>query len=412
MDQARKSWFWTLLWRHLVESDREYRKDWEGLKAELVDQALQGTDSRQSKGEQFKRAAEALGLRLDDPPQGILSTVFPIALTARAEFDGAKVALDLGLMGGVRLTAEGLPLKVGLRSESGFFISSPILERLGLFWKEKDPRGEVLIGDLAFDNVISVRGNPTLCRALLNAELREAVTLVIGGRDGIMEQRKLFISGFTFDSEEVLRGWAEPFIRLVMQMMARAKRGTEACLAENAVVERIWEVRAFNLAELGRHFPGTPTTLEASRKALQGDPFPWCRALAAANLGMEGIQVLKGDLQNRSLDAGLRATGLYHLGRILPPEEAEPLLIQYLSSVEWPVPSAAIAALVEGVGTVHAVPPLLELAGKGWRRAVRHEAAEAAVRIQARLEGAGAGQLSVAGTEGDEGRLSRLGERE
>ncbi len=362
--------------------------------------------AEQNRIKAIKRSLGELGLKVSDPDRDLIYR----AIAAQMEADGAVVTLTDPPNLPTRLVAEGLPLKMTLRQEQGLFISSPIQKRLGLFWKEKDPQGEVLIGDLAFDNVIAVRGNATLCRALLNAGLREAGTLVIGARNGVMDGRRLTMSGTGLYSGESIKEWAEPFVRMVKMMMGRAKRGTEACLAENAVAERIWEVRAFNLAELGRHFPGTPATLEASRTVLKRDTHPWCRTLAAANLGMEGAPVLKETLENRSLDADLCATALYHLGRILPSEKMEPVLIGYLESKEWPLPSAAIQALVEGAGTVKAVPALLELSENGWRRSVRHEAAGAAARIQARLEGAEAGQLSVVGTGGEEGRLSRPGD--
>lgn len=86
----------------------------------------------------------------------------------------------------------------------------------------------------------------------------------------------------------------------------------------------------------------------------------------------------------------------------------EPLLLQALATSRLDTQLAAAEALAQ-LGTAGAVPALREAENRGPRE-VGHAARLAIAEIQSRLEGAGAGQLSLAGSEA--GTLSLSEERE
>ena len=237
----------------------------------------------------------------------------------------------------------------------------------------------------------------------------------------------------------------------------------ERRIAKNARRDPKAGVRLANLLLLIRERPGDPETLRALRGACS-DASPQVRLQAALALGEEGRNVLL-KLAESSPDDASGAEAVLHLGGKLPLESArsilsrslrkglfltaraclkvlgqrrgaaigtlervmteekgelaaaaalalgttdeaaaEPPLLHALQSDDSDLQEAAATALGR-VGSVAAVQPLKEAAESTWfdlglRRAARQAIAE----IQARLEGASPGQLSLA--EAEAGQLS------
>jgi HEAT repeat-containing taxis protein len=228
-------------------------------------------------------------------------------------------------------------------------------------------------------------------------------------------------------------------------------------------------VRLLNLLQLHDAFAGTTEAREASR-ALLDDGSPWVR-LAAARFLQDEIDVLESLARDRLVPDQAASEAVALLAARLEPERAGPILVDVLKSrtgdtqrqaieelgrlrhasalgplvvvMERADPRTAAAAATAlgalgdpraetsllgflgrdaaevrlaaaralgGLGTVRSVAPLLALLeSRGLDAAARHAIRGAIASIQSRLVGAGAGQLTVASTESESGRLSLSG---
>jgi HEAT repeat protein len=317
---------------------------------------------------------------------------------------------------------------------------------------------EIEVGDEAFDDAFLVDGPIRPVHARLDAALRRQLVrasavcnpLDIDGGQIRVEVSDKVLPRILPLLLEISRQLAEP-VDVERQIARNARRDPKA------------GVRLTNLLLLIRERPGDPETLRALRSACS-DASPEVRLQAALALGEEGRKVLlklaeestddasnaqavlhlggKLSLENarnilsRSLRKGLfltaraclkvlgqrRAAAIGTLERVMTEEkgelaaaaalalgatdeaDAEPSLLQALQSDDSDLQEAAATALGR-VGSAAAVQPLKDAAESTWfdlglRRAARQSIAE----IQARLEGASPGQLSLADTEA--GQLS------
>jgi HEAT repeat protein len=238
-----------------------------------------------------------------------------------------------------------------------------------------------------------------------------------------------------------------------------------ARLAAALAHEPVWRVRLQGLQLLSTGYPTDPATLAALRRAI-ADERPEIRLHAAIALGAEGRDTLLGFATDEAVTDAVAARAVHALGDRMPAEVASALLAPTLRSrrlltaeacvhalglvgdatsagllakvlaVEsGPLAMAAARALgtsgaanaeeallralerglpelrlpaIEAlghVGSARAVLPIQEAAtGAGADAEVRRAARQAVAEIQARLQGASPGQLSIAA--GDAGRVS------
>ena len=348
---------------------------------------------------------------------------------------------------GTRIVIEGL----------GHGAGGLTLRREGLstaFEKRVVGEREIEIGDPAFDSEYYVQGQTPLALAILDPETRKRAAVLLRGRiavggsqwvdvDASLSYGRLEVdvkeSGFSRNRQHVpaiLESALDVARRLV------APQDVPARIAANLGREPEAGARLASLLALAREFPNHPATREALLAA-RGDDSEEVRLRAGIALREEGRETLgelvrgagtsdacaaravaalderlPADLAASTLKRALGGAGrpltaracLESLGRLARPDH-EGLLLEALASDEREVSVAAARALGQA-GTVAAVVPLQESAERGGehRRAARQAIAE----IQARLQGAGPGQLSLAGGEagalsladGEPGRLS------
>jgi hypothetical protein len=200
----------------------------------------------------------------------------------------------------------------------------------------------------------------------------------------------------------------------VTTVLATALELVQRLVPPENVVERIAElvrsdpergVRERCLMYLARAHREHPAAQAVIREALTM-PCPELRVRAAIALGAEGRETLLGLVGNADLNAECAADGIRALGEALPEPRSLEILQDALRLARHPVAGAAIETL--GLrGTATAVPPLrAAIEAHALDSGLRREAQEAIARIQSRLAGAEAGQVSITDAQADAGQLS------
>ena len=331
------------------------------------------------------------------------------------------------------------------------------LRREGLstvFEKRVVGEREIEIGDPAFDAEYYVQGQTPLALAILDPETRKRAAVLLRGQvavdgaqwvevDASLSYGRLEVdvkeSGFSRNRRHVpaiLEGVLDVARRLV------APKDVPGRIAANLDREPEAGARLAGLLALSREFPKHPGT-RGALLAARGDSSEEVRLRAGIALREDGRETLADLVRRAGTGDACTARALGALGEHLSEELAvetlrralggagrpltaqaclealgrpgrtdhEGLLLEALASDAAEVAVAAARALGQA-GTVAAVVPLREAAGRGGehRRAARQAIAE----IQARLTGAEPGQLTLAGGEagalsladGEPGRLS------
>lgn len=307
---------------------------------------------------------------------------------------------------------------------------------------------DFLIGDDRFDTKINARGNEVACRAVLDADARAAALNAFS-----MLQKLRIEDGIAFwrfdgplyavESLETALDRMIPAVRGFVLASADLER-----IAGHVATDPCTGVRLRCLDLLVRKFPNRPETTAAIRAGFS-DTDREVKLVAASRLGEEGWAVIL-----ESIDAGqpepVRERAIREVGRQFPSERAVPILRRSIMDPLVNVRIAAIETLAEhypedlvkvavrsgaplevqeallaaaskvgakaelvllalaergedairlqaiiglaSVGTVAAIPRLRELGVAALRNAVEITVAE----IQARLEGAEPGQLTLA----------------
>lgn len=383
----------------------------------------------------WKAAAESCGLQVTSGSGRSLEAGAG-GLTVRIETEGGKgqfIRIVLGIPGSTDFQA------VRIRLE-------PLLP----------PGPEIQVGDAPFDRTFFVEGPAPQVFALLDEETRRLLLLLRAVETLDLSSGRLSVS---ISEGSLLLPRLVDLGRRLAQPLDVPRR-----LVENAKRDPVPEVRLRNLLLLVREFPGELGAAEALRAA-SADPVAEIRLQAAKELGAEGRDVLF-DLAESLADDRVSAEAVSALDRELPFERAKALLDRALSQPAFWTARACLAAIgksgdaaavetlakvmdqQEGelaaaaaetlgamenpaaepplilalrrelpdlqkavvnalgrTGSVAAVLPLREAAGRSWfdldlRRATRQAIAE----IQSRLPGATPGQLSL--TETEAGQLS------
>lgn len=325
--------------------------------------------------------------------------------------------------------------------------------------------GDMLTGDMAFDDIVDVRGEPSIVLALLDREIRQRVSDFVRLRGRLAAGELSYSAPAEFSPGEIVR-----VLRLGLWLARElSSPGGGVCerLARNAKSDPHPGVRLLSLSQLLEVFPEAKEAREASQEDLK-DPSPWVRLAAARFLKDEGLEVLKHLALDRAVPESAAAEAVALLSARCPAEQAGPLLLTALKThsgearrqaveelgrirygpargplivlLEHADPrtgAAAAAALarlgdvksetsllkavesdagelrqaaVRALGTVGSaasVEPLLAfLASRRLDAETRQRIREAVGAIQSRLAGAGAGQLSLAATAPGSGWLS------
>jgi hypothetical protein len=261
---------------------------------------------------------------------------------------------------------------------------------------------DVLTGDAAFDRRLFVKGKTPEVLSALDAETREAL-LRLSERGNVRVDGGLV----RVETRRVVAS-AKGFVDTVRAVVALVKsapwsRRVAQGLAENARRDPVPEVRLSNLKALDKDWPSQAR--EVWNAALS-DPNELVRAHAAIREGPDGQEMLLDLAASPTLKDEYAAEVIRALGAALTEPRTLEILADALRRERDAVARAAIEALALR-GTVLAVAPLrsaieYHLLDFGLRRS-----AQAAIaRIQSRLEGAEAGQISIAVGEGEAGQLS------
>jgi HEAT repeat protein len=344
-------------------------------------------------------------------------------------------------------------------------LSGPRIPAGIAFATDRDTGDDVLTGDTAFDDMVEVRGEPSIVLALLDREIRQRLAEFVrmGGR--LKEGRLTSCVRSSFASGELVRS-----LRLGLWLARElSSPGGGVCerLARNATTDPHPGVRLWNLLQLHEQFAGSVEARAASTADLT-DSSPWVALAAARFLGKEGLPVLERLALDRAAPEGAAVEAVALMAARSPAEHAGPLLLTALKTrsgetrrqaiqelgrigfapsrgplivlLERADPRTAAAAAgalaalhdarAEGpllhalgsearelrvaairalgaVGTAAAVEPLLAfLESRRLDGETRQAIRDAVAGIQSRLAGAGAGQLSLAATAAGAGWLS------
>jgi hypothetical protein len=267
--------------------------------------------------------------------------------------------------------------------------------------------GDLPTGDAAFDPLVDLRGPAPFCLAALDGETRKTIRYVVEEWAGKARGGEV-----TVETEHGLANGAEltELVRAVhgtaMALRPDTPEGIKKGLLRNWRSENDPRVRRAVLAALGEGFPRDPAMLAASREALGDLSDDWIPVQAAANLGIEGAPHLRAILKNPRKDEAVHARCVRLLGALLPDEEAEALLLEYLVDPRTAVALAAAESFGERVGSAKAVPLLTETADHHPSAEVRKAAQRALDAIAVKLEGVEPGGLALA-PAGEDGQLSR-----
>jgi len=208
-------------------------------------------------------------------------------------------------------------------------IAGPRIPQGLAFAAERGTGDDVLTGDTVFDDLVEVRGEPSILLALLDREIRQKVSefVRLGGR--LEAGRLVCCAPTSFSSGEIVRG-----LRLGLWLARElSSPGGGVCerLAHNARVDSHSGVRLWNLLQLHEQFPETPEARDASQEDLV-DPSPWVRLAAARFLKDEGLEALEHLAQDRAVPESAAAEAVALLAARCPAERAGPLLLTALKA--------------------------------------------------------------------------------
>jgi HEAT repeat protein len=347
-------------------------------------------------------------------------------------------------------------------------IAGPRIPQRLVLGAERGTGDDVLTGDTVFDDLVEVRGEPSILLALLDREIRQRVSefVRLGGR--LEAGRLVCCAPTSYAPGEIVRA-----LRLGLWLareLSSPGGGVLKRLATNAKSDPLPGVRLWNLLQLHEQFPETREARDASQEDLK-DLSPWVRLAAARFLRAEGLEVLEHLARDRALPESAAAEAVSLLAARCPAERAGPVLltalkthsgearrqaVEELGRIRYPAArgplivlleradprtgAAAAAALAElgalgdvatertllkamesdarelrlaavralrALGTTASVEPLLAfLASRRLDAETRYWIREAVAAIQSRLAGAEAGQLSLAATSPGSGWLS------
>jgi hypothetical protein len=264
-------------------------------------------------------------------------------------------------------------------------------------------------GDPAFDRALYVKGQPEAALALLDGETRRTLTRLAGHwrvhlKEGGLSLAAGLVPGSAGDLIRAARDLAT-LSRSLGKSGAAFERLTHSALSDPVV-----GVRRNSIDTLLRHRRRSADVL---RQALS-DPSAEVRVHAAAGLGTEAHATLLAILDDPTASPECAAQAVRDLAEHLPESRTIRLLESTIASDREPVVRAAVDALAL-TGSAAAVPALrAAVDGHPLDLGLRRAASKAIARIQSRLTGAEAGQVSVADDESgqlaiadsDAGRLS------
>jgi HEAT repeat protein len=275
-------------------------------------------------------------------------------------------------------------------------------------------RKEIEIGDDAFDRIVSVQGLPALALALLDAEVRESVRALVGGRLIVPGHRPLWASGRleegvlridvperskaarsrAYDSQQhevepagryYLDGEHQlpQVLRAALDLAARLCRPADlpSRLAERIPGEPEARVRLKLLLTLLREFPEDPAAGRAALDA-RDDPDADVRVRAGIALGPAGRAVLLGVAGGEGAEDATSARAVAALGDSLTLAQATDFLKKALRTQREATARTCLKALgrlggPEAIRTLQQV-LAVESGLKRWpRRALAIDAAAA-----------------------------------
>lgn len=334
--------------------------------------------------------------------------------------------------------------------------------------------GGDLTGDQRFDDAVKVDGGRALALAVLDQATRDAFLAACTGCTPLVENGVTTLEFSGEIKPETVEEQVRRAVALAERLAAPEPGGIPVALARQAKGDRHPGVRLAAFEALAEG-DGARGVLEGAARTLLADAHPELRLQAAMTLGDEGFPTLAdlvrtpppprraGEaeklwweititgggiqpdetlLQDTVAHDKRRARALAHLvahhprERVLPlVEEAlrahGPLLVAALAAVaaigDATDEAAVVAALGSGdeevrrsavdalaaVGTAAAVAPLRELIEEhAYELSLRSAVSAAISRIQDRLTGAAAGQVSLAPGETAAGQVSLAGDRD
>lgn len=278
---------------------------------------------------------------------------------------------------------------------------------------------DVEVGEPEFDERVLVEGDSAVALAMLPAETRRTVEIVVVHGNGTVANgmvrstvRYLGQAPSTLDSMlELAREFRQPDPEKV-----------PALLAQRALQDASSKIRLRAFQELASSFEGSETLLATARKLRESSELPLrLEALRAllnepAPEGTDAGEELARLVQRGNLDASQSREALVSLARGLARRgdpASQPRLLKLLEDPDVSVRKAAAEALGQ-VGDVSAVAPLRRLADSGQLfRSGPARAAELAIEeIKGRAGGSQAGEVSLAAVEPLQGAVSPSEESE
>jgi hypothetical protein len=208
-------------------------------------------------------------------------------------------------------------------------IAGPRIPQGLAFAAERGTGDDVLTGDTVFDDIVEVRGQPSILLALLDREIRQRVSEFVGLGGRLAAGQLQCCTPTSFSTGELVRA-----VRLGLWLARElSSPGGGVCerLARNAKSDPLPGVRLWNLLQLHEHFPETREAREASQEDLK-DPSPWVRLAAVRFLKDEGLEVLEQLAQDRAVPESAAAEAVGLLAARCPAERAGPLLLTALKT--------------------------------------------------------------------------------
>lgn len=223
-------------------------------------------------------------------------------------------------------------------------------------WHTTAERRRDELGDERFDDHVWVHGPPEIVRALLDAETRDIVRHLLGGRLEMPGRRPLAVSEAAMANGELSVTLVEhttppsvhkleEAIETLLELAQRLERPPEVAsrLAANLEHEPHWRVRLRGLEVLATNYPTDPATISAMRHGLR-DQHPTVRLQAAVTLGEEGRDTLLA-IATGDVDDGDSARAIELLGERLPAALALSLVRQALQTGRVGTADAGLSAL-------------------------------------------------------------------